>query len=61
MLEFLCVAKATMNEDLMESFKAMARAVRKQAIVTTLMAQQRVNENGNGHGNGHGDEYLKFA
>ena len=53
------------NEDMMESFKAMARAVREQVAATTLMAQQMANGNDNGNGNGYGNEhekeYMKFT
>ena len=56
--------EAAVNKDVMESFIAMVRAVRKQAAATTLMAQQMANGNGNGngngHGNGYGDEYMRF-
>ena len=47
--------EATENEDVMESFIVMARVIREQAAITTLMAQQMAN----GHGNG--DEYMRFS
>ena len=60
-------SEVTVNEDMVESFRAMARAVREQATATTLMAQQMANDNSNGNGNihdnGHGEvdyEYMKF-
>ena len=50
------------NEDMMESFRAMARAIWKQPAATTLMAQQMANGNGNDNGHGEVDyEYMKFA
>ena len=56
--------EAVINKDVMESFIAMVRAVRKQAAATTLMAKQIANQNGNGngngHGNGYGDDYMQF-
>ena len=62
--------RSNSTKDVMETFKAMARAVREQAPTTTFMAQQMANNNdngngnGHGHGNGHGEvdyEYMKFA
>ena len=57
--------EAIRNKDVMESFIAMARAVREQAAATTLMAQQMANKNGiknsNRHGNGDKDEYMRFV
>ena len=61
-------SKAATNEDMIKSFRVMARAVREQATITTIMAQQMANDNsnwnGNDHGNGHREvdyEYMKFA
>ena len=53
--------KATAKNEMIESFRAMARVVREQAIATTFMAQHMANGNGNGNASGHGEEQLKFA
>ena len=61
-------AAAEMNEDMIESFRAMIRAVRVQADTTTFMVQQMINGNGYGNGNEHSNghrevdyEYIKFS